>query len=149
MTGIESVYVGIEPLPRELKRNGLTEQILRSDTESRLRQNGIRVFSDVEFYQKPQMPWLYIDVTPSIHEKIPIAAVSIAIEVSQTVVLPRTEQSILCSATTWQKRGVLCIELDVLEQGIRKAVKDSVDLFINDYLAANPNETEAKSKNDK
>jgi hypothetical protein len=46
LAGLDGVTVVVEAVGPEAEKYGLTEQLLRTDTELRLRQNGIRVLTD-------------------------------------------------------------------------------------------------------
>jgi hypothetical protein len=123
----------------EVEKHGLTRQKLQTDVELRLRQHGIRVLSEKELFTTPGMPYLYVDVAFYIHSEIPLnSEYIISVKLKQRVFLAR-DLTKSCTASTWDKGGTLgIVGLDKVETTIRENVKDLVDEFINDYLAANP-----------
>ncbi len=48
LAGLEGVEISVEKVSPEAEKYGLTQQLLQTDTELRLRQHGIRVFTDEE-----------------------------------------------------------------------------------------------------
>jgi len=81
-------------------------------------------------------------------EERPLAAVTIIVELREAVFLLREPKRICIGASTWKRGRVWIVGLGRIRE-LRESVKDLVDEFINDYLAANPKESEAKSKNNK
>jgi ribosomal protein S8 len=135
LKGLQGVYVLVENLKPEVEKYGLTRQQLQTDVELRLRQNGIRVLSKQEQFSTPGMPYLYVNVNtmPDINGLVPLG---ILLELKQNVFLAR-DTTKLCIASTWNGSTTGSVGSKKIET-IRDSVKDSVDIFINDYLAANP-----------
>ncbi len=134
----------------ETDKYGLTEQILRTDVELQLRQYGIKVLTEMEAAKSPGSPMLYIGVSLLIAKEAGVSAVMIIVELCQSVCLLREPPRFVLFVPTWQKQSILLMGLvDLRSNGVKKNLKNIVNMFINDYLAANPKETEAKSKNDK
>jgi len=144
LVGLKGVGVGVEYIRPEVQRYGLTERILQTDVEMQLRQNGIRVLSMQETLQTPGCPYLYIRVEVLIKEEIKLAAVGIRAEFAQVAFLMR-EPTIFADATTWDKTEVGMVPVNQLKD-VRKDVKDLVDHFIKDYLAANAKEQKDAKK---
>ncbi len=137
---LEGVNVQICPVTLGEGMYGLSTQALQNDTEFLLRRNGIKVLSEKEWLQAPGCPFLLINVFPQIKsERLGIAWVNIDMSLSQAVSLVR-EPKIKCVATTWSKRSrVERIKVDNGNvENAREKLKDYVNEFINDYLAANP-----------
>ncbi len=137
LVGLQGVTVMVEDVALEAKKYGLTKQILQTDTELRLRRHGIKVFSETETPQPPHVPLLKIDVVVVITEEPGLAAVGIGVELRQMTLLERDPTIARFSAATWQQRAVVLTEPEKLKS-VRETVRDFVDEFINDYLAANP-----------
>ena len=100
---------------------------------------------------REQPPWptlLWINITAVISEETDLASLYVSLQVRETVILERNRSLACTEAITWERDRLITIELNRLNE-VRLDVKDLVDEFINDYLAANPKETEAKSKNNK
>jgi hypothetical protein len=83
------------------------------------------------------VPYLGINVNVVISEEKSVAAYNIGVEVGEAASLIRDKRFI--TATVWSKGSTGLIPLSRL-MDIRKDVRDHVDAFINDYLAANPTE---------
>ena len=60
LLGIKEFAVLIENLPPEIKREGLTENIIRTDVELKLRLIGIKVITWGERLKVPGAPYLYV-----------------------------------------------------------------------------------------
>lgn len=136
LAGLEGVMVSVEFLEPEVEKYGLTRQILQTDTELRLRRNGIRIVSEEELKQALGGPILVIEVLTTTVKEINLAAVSMRVELRQNVMLKR-DPTIVCFADTWREKSVMLIGLKKLKN-IRESVQDMVDVFINDYLTVNP-----------
>jgi len=137
LKGLQGVYVIVESLKPEVEKYGLTEQQLQTDVELRLRQNGIKVLSQQEWLSTPGRPWLYVNVNVVIHDEPPlVVAYNILLKLKQDVLLER-DTTKRCDASTWYTGSIGCASLGKIGT-IREHVKNYVDKFINDYLAANP-----------
>jgi hypothetical protein len=120
---------------------GLTEQQLQTDVELRLRQNGIRVFSEQEWLSTLEHPCLIVKVNPMMNidgegEITGFVSYYISLGLHQSVFLAR-DTTKLCVAETWNSVLMGSVALHKIEI-IRENVKDEIDGFINNYLAANP-----------
>jgi len=89
-------------------------------------------------------------LTIQIREEIGLAAYSISLSLDERVLLIRDPNKI-CFAKTWITGNVGTVGLSNLKDFVRESLRDYVDIFINDYLAANPKEqpVEEKDKNTK
>jgi hypothetical protein len=140
LKGLRGVTVAVELLHPEAEEYGLTRKAIQTDSELRLRQNGIRVIPLNEYSTFDAT--LYINVGTVLSDEFPntdlrIAAVSIKVEVKQSVMLFR-DPKIWRNATTWENGHIVLCEVSKLRSFVRETVQDCVDEFINDYLAANP-----------
>jgi len=147
LQGLEGVFVRVEITNPEIEKYGLTEQGLQTDTELQLRQYGIKVVTDEEFSSTPGMPLLYIGAKVHIPEEGPVAVAAIRVELWETVLLLREPKRICIGARTWNRGGVFSAGLLRIKD-LRESVKDFVNEFINDYLAANPKDHSTKKKGD-
>lgn len=141
LVGLEDikVVVEVECKNSEAEKYGLTRQALQTDVELQLRRYGIRALSVNEDRQRPGDAILYLSSVIVIGEEWKFASGSINVELVQTVLLERDPTKMFFGATTWKQRGVWQVGVDNLKD-VREVFKDYVDLFINDYLAANPKE---------
>jgi len=131
LRGLQGCRVVVERLKPEIEQDGLTTKQLQTDTELKFRMAGIKVLSREESAKTMGMPFfsLNANVGPSQTGYI----YNISVSLVERVQLMRNGDIVW--AFTWQK-GYLGITPDLSD--IRQKVKDYVDRFINDYLAANP-----------
>ena len=188
LRGLHDIQVVVEQINPEVGKYGLTQQILQTDTELRLRQNGIKIYtsslpeeekalkkvqqaitdkiaqgwqqasnanSDRDFLKwvsvgirvselsypfllpkSERLPILYINVNTVVFEESHRAAFSIQVQLGERAALYR--DATLCIAPIWEKTAVAgCSTID-LKEYVREGLRDYLDEFINDYLAANP-----------
>ena len=89
------------------------------------------------YHLSGQLPKLYINVNMIVYEESRLAAFSIRIEVQEMAYLCRNSAMVV--ADVWKKNSIGLCSLSLFKQHVREYLKDSLDEFINDYLAANPN----------
>lgn len=147
LQGLQGVYVLVESIEPEAEKYGLTKKTLQTDTELQLRQYGIKVLNLEEWQSTPGRPCLCINVNVLIEEE-PIAAAAISVDLWEAVLLLREPKRICMGARTWHRGCVSSVGLLRIKD-IRESVKDRVNEFINDYLAANPKEQPITEKNKK
>ena len=136
LAGLQGIAVVVEQIDQKAKMSGLTGEALKADTEMKLRQNGIKVFSEQQRLQEPGMPYLYINVNVVLREEIDFSAANIHVAFKQFVLLKRDPTN-ACLAATWEAGDISTGKTADLI-GLRENVKALIDQFINDYLAANP-----------
>jgi len=140
LAGLKGVYIYVERLKDEVKRDGLDEAQIRTDVELRLRQAGITVFREAGSFDSAGSPILDIDVHPV---KVTSEGVEsfyvyhVHIELNQSVRLVR-KPSLRVLATTWATRSTVGAIGEDKFGSIRDIVRDHTEQFINAYLAANP-----------
>lgn len=196
LSGLEGVLILVEDVDPKAEKYGLTRQLLKTQTELRLRQHGIRVFtekenlqnyehlldqgkkrfenlplelrsvtesfdendSDEHFLQtlreiiqqterQPLLPgaaFLHIHVSTGVDEERRLAESIIRVEFKEDAFVCR--DGAFCCASVWQKVGVATCSLSDLKDFVRDALRNYVDEFINDYLAANPNDRSSEKK---
>ena len=147
LAGLQGVYVLVVDFSPEDEKYGLNKERFKTDVELRLRQYGVKVLSNMERFLASGQPYLYINVNPKIEEKIGLAAINISVQLKEKVLLVRNP-TIITAAATWKAQGVAMGGLDNIAQ-VRELVKDLVDEFINDYLAANPKVQTPQQKTEK
>ena len=148
LAGLNGVYVLVEHFKPEAEKYGFKKELFKTDVELRLRQYGVKVFSSEELLQAVGKPKLYINVNPLINEKYRDTVANVSVEFREEVFLLRNPTiTIITNAITWRRTMLSTGGLNRLNE-VRDCVRDLVDIFINDYLAANPKVTGAKSKSD-
>ena len=137
LAGLGGVYVLVEDMAPDVERNGLTRSTLQTDVEVKLRQAGIRVLTEAERAVAPGSPFLYLRVATMKSDGVGLYAVDIDLELNQEVRLTRNP-AITSLARTWSAGGWVGIIGSRNLSRVRDTVRDAVDQFLNDYLAANP-----------
>jgi hypothetical protein len=143
LTGLPGVRVVIGPIKPEVVKYGLTERAFQTDVELQLRRNGVKVLNAEEWIATPGQPYIWVE--PLIVIDGQQYVVGINVELMQNVRLVTNPRFVL-SACTWHRRSIGSGGLLYI-QSIRRQVKDKIDEFLNDYLAANPKEPEKKKLN--
>ena len=142
LRGLPGVYVVIEDLGTDIKKDGLTEEQLRTDVEVRLRRAGIRVLTLDEVKESLIKPALLIRVTALKSDSLSkllegsIYSFSISIELKQVATLGRMPSKFFL-VTTWND-GVIGFATVKNVRIIRDDLGDYVDKFANDFLTVNP-----------
>ncbi|MGB2809403.1 MAG: hypothetical protein WBC22_16800 [Sedimentisphaerales bacterium] len=140
LVGIDAMYVSVDELPKNAKEAGLTKRQIQTDIELKLRREGIKVVTSQEEWLKLSgSPYLFVTIQSLKLEELPVFAYSITVELKQGVFLMRN-RNISNLATTWNEHRVGCAGEKVFVSSTRRYVSDFVDIFLNDYLAANPKE---------
>lgn len=134
LVGLKGVGVLVENIRPDAERLGLTRDQITTDVELRLRKAGIRVLSREERYKTPGMSYLYVNVNTAINLNALICAYSVSVELKEWVKLANGFKTPAC---IWITGSVGLTATDRLNK-IRDSVGDKIDIFINDYLAANP-----------
>ena len=94
-------------------------------------------------------PTLYINVLPLIFEERGMAVAYVSVELrSSYIILTRVSSRFLAEAVLWKRGSIISCGLDNISE-IRDRVRDYVDEFINDYLAANPEHKPTKGESKK
>jgi len=83
-------------------------------------------------------PALFINVLPLIFEERRTVVAHVSVELRSPIGLRRDSSSVTALAILWKRGGLISRRLENLCSEVRDKVRDYVDEFINDYLAANP-----------
>lgn len=134
---LPGVKVVVERFRRQAEDAGFDRQTFQTDVELKLRMAGIKVIEDGDW------PWLYVNVGTLQTERNRNDAYSVILALSQRVFLESqissdlgksSEESLTMFGATWIIGTVGFGTVD----NVRTTVKNSVDIFINDWLAVNP-----------
>src|SRR5207302_7465487 len=136
LAGLTGVYVLVEHIDDDAKRDGLDTLQVRTDVEVKLRQASISVLSEEEQFSTAGAAYLYINIQTA-KNKLSVYAFSVRVELRQGVMLIRN-QSMRRLATTWSATGTIGTVGSQKLASVREVVRDLTDQFINAYLAANP-----------
>lgn len=128
--GLKSLGVLIEALPDGAKALGLTEDMLQTDVELKLRLAGLRVLPMKQAEAVPGSPHIYVAVNLTDDS----VAASIDVAIHENATLERNGHFAI-AVDTWTKG--ITVEHPTAD-GLRERVKDLIDAFLDDWLAANP-----------
>lgn len=146
LKGLKGVYVTVTLVTdaiKDLKKGGLSEEVIRADVELKLRMAGINVVSKEDSRNLPGLPQLMVNIG-GIKTNIKEGTQDIGMAYTREILLLQTtylerDQGIRVLADTWERRA---IGLGYTDRGlvnqIRNGLKDDVDIFINAYLSVNP-----------
>lgn len=135
LRGLQGVRVTVEDIDPEAKRDGLTKSQIQRVVELELRKAGIKVLTEEEWFSIPSSAILSVNVNTDKSSDGPYSF-NISLELVQRVALFRNPYFARL-APTWDTGSVGTVEASNL-RNIYDSVKDTVDIFINDYLSVNP-----------
>lgn len=144
LKGLSGVYVEVsfDGADDNTERVGLNQGVLQNFAELRLRTAGIRVWTKEE--HKKDSATLRVRLAMyrrSEYRMEPFYAFHVNSELEQGVRLTRAPDIYVCTRT-WESIGWLGISGEgKVSKMVRKEVGDTLDHFVNDYLAANPKQS--------
>jgi len=140
LKGLKRIGVVVErSLDASLRNYGLDEGQLQTEAEIRVRQAGIHVLPIEEIKKEPGQPFLYIVVTAESRPQLGLSDLffyKIRVELEQEVLLVRDPSIMAPGVPTWQVISMGTVGRNNLRD-IRQSVEDTINQFINAYLAAN------------
>jgi hypothetical protein len=132
LKGLKAIYVLVEPLNKDIIKDGLNTETIKTDVEEKLRLAGIRILSRADFVKELGYPYLYVNAN-ALKLQRGGYVYNIDVALMQAVILERF--FVRLQAQTWSREDLGATpRLDT----IRDSVKILVDLFINAYRSANP-----------
>ena len=138
LKGLQGVSVIIPPLSPDVEKYGLKREQLKTDVESKLRQEGI--------LETRAMAILSVSVKILDSRKAP-AVVRISVELDEVVRL-RRDLTKECWATTWETDSVIILGTSPVKD-IRDEIKNIARTFCVCHLAANPKGLPTEEKHNK
>jgi hypothetical protein len=146
LRGIKDILVVVKIAHQETQEYGLARDVIQKDVVSQLEQAGIEVIPLKAF---PTLnPYLFIEAKTSRSEH-DLFVYSLLIAFKQIVYMP-SNPDLSVDAITWSETTAGAAHEKELGKAILSSIKDSVDIFINDYLAVNPgdaNDTQGMKSN--
>lgn len=146
--GLKAVAVFVEEIEPEAVTDGLSKEEIQTEVEAKLREAGIKVIPAEKCLNLPTSPqgadsYLYVIVNTVKFVSGLEYVYGASVQLKQVVTLDRGKGVVprrpLLWATTWEKSdGVEVTWVKDLAGNVRKHINDKVDIFISDYLAANP-----------
>lgn len=136
LSGLEGVHV-LTWCQEGAESQGLTTEAIQRDVELRLRRHGIKVLTEEELLRMPGTPYLFVTVDFVGHATDrPTVGYIVEVSLKEAVLLSRDFDTIVVDAITYHNYYFGTVGSMNIRQ-IRESVKDPIDTFINDYLAAN------------
>ena len=133
--GLPGLRVVVEPLVQGARQDGLVEETLQAQVETKLRDAGVRVFSEREWQETIGNPLIRLNLNllkPSEHFYL----YNLQVQVQQLVVLAR-DSTIPSFSTTWSAGDVLGTVPAANLTSLRATVLQQVDRFISAHAVAN------------
>ena len=135
LRGLKGVHIWVESLASQIKKDGLTEELIRRDVASQLQVAGIRILSKEEWFDTEGSPYLYVNANVLKLQPTNEYIYSIGISLRQNV-YPVRKPIEITGAATWSMGGIIGITSNLNK--IRASVKDQIEEFIRVYLSVNP-----------
>jgi hypothetical protein len=136
LKGLQHVAVVIEKLPDEVRNDGLRSQQLRADVKSQFRKAGLEIIARGDTTQPYGPPRLYVNVDAE-KTKYCGYAVNLRVELRQAVLLLQNPGDSTLAAT-WHANLAGVVPVHKMSQMLRGWLVEIINEFVNDYLAANP-----------
>ncbi len=115
---------------RHVLEAGINNEEIKALVEMKLRQNGIPIANF-----NPDNPFLYININFAYIQEIQTFYWSNTIELIQPVKVLKNGMPLI--APTWQKGSLSEARRSVLSQTVKEHLEIYLNIFVNDYLAAN------------
>ena len=144
---IKALCVFVQGLTEEAKKAGLSGEQIQTDVEQKLKRNGVKIVSQEECLEIPGNPVFYVNISANKSKQMPAFFYHIDVGLLQKVTLVR-EPEIRIVAITWNKGALVYCHKREFSASVRKTVRHLVDVFINDYLAANPEKQKKTMKDE-
>jgi hypothetical protein len=132
LKGLSAVMVIVDNLSPDLERAGITKDQLVIDIQLKLRQDGIKVEDSL------LLPRLHVSVHDTYAKSQAIFGYHINLDLLPEVIPLRQPETGVFWAETWAAFSNGLISEGIARTKIREVTSGLVDLFLNDYLAANP-----------
>jgi len=130
LSGVYLLIEDLNPATNEI----ITESQIRTGTELRLRQSGIRILTFAERMAAPGSPMLYVQVSSLKDENL--YTYRYTVELYQDVLLGR-DTNFRLQAVTWETGTYGYAGSSVVRTTLTRNIFNAVDEFCNDFLKAN------------
>jgi len=129
LRGVKAMNVVIDRLDPDLEKAGLTQDVLQSRVEERLRRAGILIDSKA-------LEFVGLRVSSFLARKGP-DSLSLSLAFYQPVILVR-DQKVRTASPTWEVENMLMVSPKPMVQSALETADQLVDQFVSAYQAANP-----------
>lgn len=141
LKGLTGVWVSVDTVEKDAEQKGLTQFALQTDVELRLREKGVRVFSErpgppASLVVGPKQGVIAVSVNTKQTRHAPGAFVfNVSLQLRQSVLTQGAQETL---ASTWDSGSLVGTVGSERVEDLRNGVRDLVDEFTNDWLAVNP-----------
>ena len=122
LKGLRAVGVIVAELSADLVRSGIFQDDIKTDTEMRLKESGIRVLTGKERLQTPLQPYLYISITSICRNNESRCEVDVSVRLMESIE-PERDSGLRTTAAVWQRGVVTTIEKKHFDR-VRGVVSD-------------------------
>ena len=133
LRGLPGVEVAVEPLERDLERDGLTPAAIQSDVKRRLQAGGIIVYTSQTENPSEAKAYLYVLVNSLEVPGQDFHVIGVQVQLRQTLRSLVTASNIV-DAMTWDAHDVLAVRIGQVTS-VRETIQRYVDQFIRDWTA--------------
>lgn len=135
LTGLKGVWVCVEDINSDARKDGLDPDQIKVDVELRLRKAGITVFDGIGSDGNDSAALLDVSINTSKRDN-GMYVYDISLQLMELIHLIRPVAN-LAKATTWSTGSFGTVGTDNMVVSLRQTVGDQVDRFANKYLAQN------------
>ena len=136
LKGLKAVGVVVAELNSDLERSGLFQNDIKTDTEMRLKQSGIRVLTGKQRLQTQGRPYLYISITSVCQGTTKSCVVDVGVRLMEDIQLERDSDD-RTNAAVWRRDVLTTVEKKHLDR-VRGLVAEFVEQFKAAVRSANP-----------
>ncbi len=136
LTGLNGVFVAVESIGGDAKKDGLDTDQVKIEVELRLRKAGITVFDKIASNGNESVATLDV-VANTLKEENGLYAYSLNLDLLEIVHLIRSRK-VRAITTTWSTTEFGTVGTDNMATSLRQSIENQADKFANDYLAQNP-----------
>ena len=136
LTGLKGVWVCVEDISSDAKKDGLDASQIKVEIELRLRRSGITVYDDPLSVENDSVATLDANIS-TLKTDYGLYGYTLSLNLTEAARLVRTTPC-YANATTWTTGYFGIVGADKMAPKLRQAIDDEADEFANDYLAQNP-----------
>jgi len=136
LAGVKAINVVVDPLDPQLAKTGLTDAMLRSRIEERLRKAAIPLDTSAVEFLGLHITSMQVGKSRLQMGQSPYS-LCFALGLYQPVVLVR-DQKIRTSIPTWNVNAILVVPLKPLAESSLSTADQLADIFVNAWRAVNP-----------
>ena len=130
LKGVAPIRVVVGSIDADAEQDGLTAAQITTEVKVRLRQAGIKVAPQSQF-------WLYVLINNARQTAYPIYVYNASVRFEQPISVLSNPTKFICCGVTWSVGAIGTVGISRFRD-VQSAVNDLVDVFISAYLEQNP-----------